>query len=642
MLGLPAIAVSQQSAPREMDFRLGAGLRLRRRRRASPRGWSSELEDVPLPPGTLLNVNVPAGAPDGRRGRAPRQAHLPRRARARRDRGGRAAPLLDLRRRPGLRRRARHRPRRGRRRAHRRHAGALRPHRPRGHRRRCAAPTWHRLLAPGGGTRWRSEPAPADAARARRELREQLRHHGHRYYVLDDPEIGDDDYDALLDELRALEAEHPELRTPDSPTQRVGGAPVAEPGEGHAPAADALAGQRAHRGGAAGLGRADAQPPRARGHRGPAFALRRASRRSTGWRSRCSTATACSSAARRAATARSARTSRTTCARSRRSRCASTATTCRRCSRCAARSTCRCPTSRRSTSAAPRPGESTFMNPRNAAAGTIRQLDPRLAAAAAAVDVVLRRRRRPRGCASRATGRRCGGCASTASASTPTSCARTPRTRSSRSAWRGRSGAAALDFEIDGVVVKVDDLELQRRLGVVGPRPALGDRLEVPADDGGHAAARRDVERRQVRRPAPVRRARAGPRRRRDGQARHAAQRGGPRPQGHARRRRGDRPARRRRDPAGRLAGAARRRARGPRAACRARRSAARSATRRRSSPRARSSPSAPTSPARPPVAAAQALRLAGRDGHRRASARSRSRCCSRPGWCAPPPTSTG
>jgi DNA ligase (NAD+) len=66
---------------------------------------------------------------------------------------------------------------------------------------------------------------PAAVERAA-ELREQLHHHGHRYYVLDDPEIGDDEYDALLDELRALEAEHPELLTPDSPTQRVGGAPV--------------------------------------------------------------------------------------------------------------------------------------------------------------------------------------------------------------------------------------------------------------------------------------------------------------------------------------------------------------------------------------------------------------------------------
>ena len=58
------------------------------------------------------------------------------------------------------------------------------------------------------------------------ELREQLRHHGHRYYVLDDPEIDDDVYDALLDELRAIEADHPELVTPDSPTQRIGGEPV--------------------------------------------------------------------------------------------------------------------------------------------------------------------------------------------------------------------------------------------------------------------------------------------------------------------------------------------------------------------------------------------------------------------------------
>ena len=60
------------------------------------------------------------------------------------------------------------------------------------------------------------------------ELRKQLDYHGHRYYVLDDPEIGDDQYDVLLDELRAIEAEHPELVTPDSPTQRTGGEPVSE------------------------------------------------------------------------------------------------------------------------------------------------------------------------------------------------------------------------------------------------------------------------------------------------------------------------------------------------------------------------------------------------------------------------------
>jgi DNA ligase (NAD+) len=55
------------------------------------------------------------------------------------------------------------------------------------------------------------------------QLREELRHHEHQYYVLDDPEITDAEYDALLRQLQALETQHPELLTPDSPTQRVGG-----------------------------------------------------------------------------------------------------------------------------------------------------------------------------------------------------------------------------------------------------------------------------------------------------------------------------------------------------------------------------------------------------------------------------------
>jgi len=58
------------------------------------------------------------------------------------------------------------------------------------------------------------------------ELRDLLEEHNHRYYVLDDPEVSDAEYDALLGELRDLEATHPELRTPDSPTQRVGGRPL--------------------------------------------------------------------------------------------------------------------------------------------------------------------------------------------------------------------------------------------------------------------------------------------------------------------------------------------------------------------------------------------------------------------------------
>jgi DNA ligase (NAD+) len=58
------------------------------------------------------------------------------------------------------------------------------------------------------------------------ELREQIRYHNRRYYVEDAPEISDAEYDALYNELESLEAEHPELVTPDSPTQRVGGEPL--------------------------------------------------------------------------------------------------------------------------------------------------------------------------------------------------------------------------------------------------------------------------------------------------------------------------------------------------------------------------------------------------------------------------------
>jgi DNA ligase (NAD+) len=67
--------------------------------------------------------------------------------------------------------------------------------------------------------------APDAAARAA-DLRAQLAYHARRYYVEDDPEIGDDVYDALYAELVAIEAAHPDLVVPDSPTQRVGGEPV--------------------------------------------------------------------------------------------------------------------------------------------------------------------------------------------------------------------------------------------------------------------------------------------------------------------------------------------------------------------------------------------------------------------------------
>jgi DNA ligase (NAD+) len=65
----------------------------------------------------------------------------------------------------------------------------------------------------------------SEAKRRVEELRDLIDHHNYRYHVLDDPEVSDAEYDELMRELRALEEEFPELITPDSPTQRVGGAP---------------------------------------------------------------------------------------------------------------------------------------------------------------------------------------------------------------------------------------------------------------------------------------------------------------------------------------------------------------------------------------------------------------------------------
>ena len=65
----------------------------------------------------------------------------------------------------------------------------------------------------------------ASAGKRIEALRDELRHHEYQYHVLDAPEISDAEYDVMMRELRALEAEHPELITPDSPSQRVGGKP---------------------------------------------------------------------------------------------------------------------------------------------------------------------------------------------------------------------------------------------------------------------------------------------------------------------------------------------------------------------------------------------------------------------------------
>lgn len=66
----------------------------------------------------------------------------------------------------------------------------------------------------------------ADVARKLEALRAEIRQHDYRYYVLNAPSVSDHEYDRLLQSLRDLEAAHPELITPDSPTQRIGDQPV--------------------------------------------------------------------------------------------------------------------------------------------------------------------------------------------------------------------------------------------------------------------------------------------------------------------------------------------------------------------------------------------------------------------------------
>jgi DNA ligase (NAD+) len=67
-----------------------------------------------------------------------------------------------------------------------------------------------------------SAPDPATEAES---LRETIRHHEHQYYVLDQPEISDAEYDELVQRLQRIERDHPDLIRPDSPTRRVGGKP---------------------------------------------------------------------------------------------------------------------------------------------------------------------------------------------------------------------------------------------------------------------------------------------------------------------------------------------------------------------------------------------------------------------------------
>ena len=266
--GLPAVQRARDGLPPGQPLRLRRAARVRRargraaRRGAAAAGHAAEHQR----PGRRARRR-PGHAPGQARSTATSSSSTPR-TRTAAGATGSTAPTRASTTSRG------HRPRRRRGRAHRGHA-------------RCtstsptspgleALPGYDlaRLLAPGR-PRGASERRPSRRERAA-ELRDELEHHGHRYYVLDDPEIGDDAVRrAARRAARDRGASTPSCVTPDSPTQRVGGEPVSTLEKVAPPPADALAGQRAQRGGAARVDRADAQPPRARGHRGPRVRVRR-------------------------------------------------------------------------------------------------------------------------------------------------------------------------------------------------------------------------------------------------------------------------------------------------------------------------------------------------------------------------------
>ena len=371
----------------------------------------------------------------------------------------------------------------------------------------------------------------ADAEQRAAELRRELERHNHLYYVLDEPEIGDDAYDALLDELRAIEAEHPELRTPDSPTQRVGAPPLDRFEQVEHARADALARQRPQRGGAARLGDAAS-----RNH------LKRldisASEFSYTTEPKIDglaiSLTYEDGVLVRGATRGDGRVGE------------DVTQNLRTIGSIPLRiedapelievrgevylpiAAFKALNERRAEA-----GEPTFANPRNSAAGSIRQLDPALAAErplsiwstgsapSAGLDLAdphgrgrvaarARLQGQPRHRAPR--GRRGGRRALPLVGGAP----RAARLRDRRRRRQGRRAGA---------------LARARRRR---PRAALGDRLEVPADDGDDEAAQGRLERRPHRPPGALRDARAGPRRRRHRHHRDPPQRGGPRPQGRA------------------------------------------------------------------------------------------------------------
>ena len=299
------------------------------------------------------------------------------------------------------------------------------------------------------------------------ELRKEIRRHNELYYVSDDPEIADDEYDALLDELRAIERDNPELVTPDSPTQRVGAEPVSALEKVHHPEPMfSLANAR-------NAEELEAWAARMRNH------LAREGIEQKSFEYVCEPKVdglAISIVYRDGVLERGATRGNGEVGEDVTHNLKTIPTVPLRIDgpkgllevRGEVYMSLRDFTELNERRA--EAGEPTFMNPRNAAAGTIRQLDPRLAAerplslwaygigAAENLDLKsqwetlewLRKKGFPvNGDIERARGEK----------KVIELCER----------WGENRGN--LDFEIDGVVVKVDDFELQRRLGVVGRDP---------------------------------------------------------------------------------------------------------------------------------------------------------------------------
>ena len=301
------------------------------------------------------------------------------------------------------------------------------------------------------------------------ELHEELARHNRAYYVLDDPLVGDDVYDGLLDELRALEAEHPELITPESPTQRVGGEAVSGLEKvTHLQPMLSLANARSDE-------ELRAWAQRMRNH------LAREGIDDPEFRYVCEPKVdglAISLVYRDGVLERGATRGNGEIGEDVTHNLRTIASIPQRISgedvpallEVRGEVYLSLPDFQAVNERRAEAGESTFMNPRNAAAGAIRQLDPKQSA------------ERPLSMWAYAIGVTEGltftshrdGLDWLAEHGFPVNpdivtCASEDEVVARCHSWQERRGS--LDFEIDGVVIKVDELELQRRLGVVGRDP---------------------------------------------------------------------------------------------------------------------------------------------------------------------------